>query len=169
MRLSIAFLLLLSAATFGHAFDDESEGVKKFKMTVAGQGRTILALAHPLGKYRGLAFDDYKKNGDLREMACTIGWIGTKQENFATTFAFNFKLGINDQVEALKIDVPKDTCPTKAWKGSNLVLGPFRIKVKNKIQQYVDDEDILKSVDRITRAEGLLELWLMYVDRVPKK
>lgn len=48
-------------------------------------------------------------------------------------------------------------------------MGPFRIKVKDKVRQDVDDEELLKSIDRISTAEGLLEVRLTCADRDPKK
>jgi hypothetical protein len=150
--------------------DGEPAGVKRFKKTVTDQAASILLLAHPLfvsGK--STEFDGYKKVGDVHEINWTIAWVNSKKIDYATTFAFSFKLDEADQLRELKIAIAKDTCPTKAFKGSNVAIGPLRIKVKNKVRAYVDDEELLKSIDRISTVQGLLEVWLVYANRIPKK
>lgn len=156
--------------TTSFAQDGEPAGVTKFKKTVTDQAASILLLAHPLfvnGK--STEFDGYKKIDDVHQINWTITWVNSKKIDYATTFEFKFKIDKADQLHDLKIAIAKDTCPTKAFKGSNFITGPFRIKVKNKVREYVDDEDLLKSIDRITTAEGLLEVWLTYANRMPKK
>jgi len=162
-----ALLAFLATATFAQ---DEPVGVKQFEKTVTNQAAYILLLAHPLlVEGKSIEFDGYRKTGDVHELNFTIVWFGSKKIDYTTTFACSFKYDGADHAHQLKMSVAKDTCPIKPFKGSNLILSPFRIKVKDKMREYVDDEELLKSIDRISTAEGLLEVWLMYADRDPTK
>jgi hypothetical protein len=171
VSVGLAFVLAVAAMPVRGA-DEEPNGVQKFKSTLEKHGKLILKIAHPLGKYNEVKFDSYQKVDQGHELTYTILWTGKenmKVTDFATMFAFQFKLTAADKLEALQITVLKDTSPTKAWKASNLALGPIRVPLKNSLQLVVDDQDLLKQVDGTTKAEGLLAIWLTHEDRKLKK
>lgn len=153
------------------AADEEPDSVKKFKKFVESEAKTILRVAHPLGKYKDIAFDSYKKSGEKHELAYTINWTGKEkkeEKDFATTFTFTVQFDKDDEIDELEIAVSKDTCPSKAFKGANIAAAVFRAQVKNTVTAVIDDKELLEKIDKMD-ADGLLAVWLKYVNRKPKK
>lgn len=174
VRMTIVVLSCLAVSAWAgpaRAADEEPEGVKKFKKTVEAEAKTILRVAHPLGKYKDIAFDGYKKTDQKHELTYTVNWTGkekNEEKDFATTFTFTVRLDKDGEIDELEIAVPKDTCPSKAFKGANIAAGVFRAQVKNTVTAVIDDKELLAKIDKLD-ADGLLAVWLKYVGRKPKK
>jgi hypothetical protein len=174
LRLALALMSGLAITTVASAArpaDEEPDAVKKFKQTVEAQAKTILKLSHPLGKYKDIDFDGYKKVGPKHELTYTINWTGKEKgeaKEFATTYTFTVGLDKNDAIDGVEIAVAKDTCPSKAFAGANFVVGVFRVQVKKKVSAVTDDKELLEKIDKMD-ADALLGAWLKYVDAKPRK
>jgi hypothetical protein len=153
------------------AADDEPEGVTKFKATVEAQGKVILKAAHPLGKFKQICCDGYARKCGKHELTYTVTWAGKEQKQakeFATTLTLTFALDAAGKVADLEVAVAKDTSPAKPFRAAELAAGVFRAQVKNLVTAVIDDKDLLAKVDKMD-ADGLLAVWLQFVDRKPKK
>lgn len=155
------------------AADAEPEAVKKFKSTITANDKTILRAAHPLGKYKEATFDadGYKLVKAKHQLSYTVTWTGKEEKekkDFDTTFQFLFTLTQDGAIDELEITVPKDTCPSKAFKAGNIAAGVFRAQVKKRLEEVTDDEELLKKLKKMD-ADELLAVWLKYADRKPKK
>lgn len=171
VRLALAAVCVVSFAAPARAADDEPAAVKKFKKTVESQAKTVLRIAHPLGKYKDVAFDGHKEADGKHELTYTVNWTGKEnkeEKDFATTFTFTVRFDKDDAVDELAVAVAKDTCPTKAFKGADVVAGVFRAQVKKRVADFTDDKAVIEKIDKMD-GDGLLAVWIKYADRKPKK
>jgi len=150
---------------------DVPDAVKKVQTTISGQAKTILRVAHPLGKFTECAFDDYRSANGKHELTYTITWNGKEekqQKEFSTSFAFLFTFDQEGAIADMEISVPKDTCKSKAFQGADIAARIFRAQVKKRLQDVSDDEELLKKLKTMD-ADALLAVWIKYADKKPKK
>jgi hypothetical protein len=166
-RMTLFAAVLLAAALPARGADEEPAPVTGFKRVIEAQAKVVLKAAHPLGRYDGLSFDAYCRTGQTHELTYTFRWTGKedkKEKEFTTRFTFAFGLDPDGRVKGLEVRPGEDTSPSKPFRATNLATGPFRAQVKKLMSEFTDDEEVLKSVEKM-KAEALLAQWLMYADR----
>lgn len=140
-------------------------GVDKLKEVVEDKAKTILRFAHPLGKFKAIEYDSYRKKGNAHEVTYVCTWMGKenrKPKEFITKYLFSFTVDADGDVDTLTLTIPMDTCKSAPFKAAGFTLGVLRALVKRQLGFIIGKEEAGKIVKGLD-AKGLVAVYLKYL------
>ncbi len=138
------------------AQDEDAKEVKAAKELVKKQAENVTRFAHPPGKHKDVAFNDFAKLKDGFELVYTFTFDGPVRKNHSTKLKFTYdKAGKLDFITKMSTTAvepfTKDVTAKKLVELKDLVKSVAAVK---------DDRKLLKEVEDAKDSKPLLEIWL---------